>query len=84
MVSGKASKAALELSEQVGGFAVDSAMLEPGRVVAINSGGLLSWLSVSVRCDRFVAPAVGGGPYTVLPTVGLVSERDDAVDVTAL
>ena len=42
VVSGKTSKAALELSEQVGGPAVDGAMLEPGRVVAINSGGLLS------------------------------------------
>ncbi len=52
--------------------------------LAINSGGLLSFCLVSVRCDRIVAPAVGGGTCTVLPTVGGVSERDDAADVTAL
>ena len=59
VVSGKASDVALGLLERVGDHAVDVAMLEPGRVVAINSGGLLSRVPVSVRFVRIVAPSVG-------------------------
>jgi hypothetical protein len=86
VVSGKASDVALGLSERVGDHAVDVATLEPGRFVAINSGGLLSRGPVSIRSVRTVAPSVGRGPCTVLPNGVGVSERvcDDAADVTAL
>ena len=86
VVSGKASDVALGLSEQVGDHAVDVAMLEPGRVVAINSVGLLRRGPVSVRFVRIVAPSVDYGLCNVLPTGVRVSERvcDDAADVIAL
>ena len=85
-MSGKALVVALGLLERVGDHVVGAEMLNPGRVVAISTGKLLSLGPVSVRSVRSVAPSVSHGMCTVFPNgVGVLEQGcNDASDVTAL